>query len=142
MWAPAGFASSNVLLINLDTVRRVETAERRAALLDVVERLRSVPGVEAVSAAEFNIIGRAWTHMVQQPGTLNDTIEATVQPVSPGYFETLNIPIRAGRGFAARDMAPNATAVVINEAYAERYFGREPAVGRTLNARRSRLISW
>ena len=41
----------------------------------------------------------------------------------------------AGRGFVARDMAEHATAVVINEAYAARYFGREPALGRTLEAR-------
>jgi putative ABC transport system permease protein len=130
-----GFASSDVLLVSLDTVRRVEPAERRAALFQVVDRLRSVPGVQAVSAAEFNILGRAWTHNVRVPGTLHDTMEATVQPVTQGYFETLKIPILAGRGFEERDMAGNATAVVINEAYAERYFGREPAVGRTLEAR-------
>ena len=130
-----GFASSDVLLVSLDTVRRVEPAERRAALFQVLDRIRSVPGVQAVSAAEFNILGRAWTHEVRVPGTLQETIEATVQPVTPGYFETMKIPILAGRGFDERDMAEKATAVVINEAYAGRYFGHGPAVGRTLEAR-------
>ena len=97
--------------------------------------LKAVPGVQSVSFAEFNILGRAWTHNVRPPGNPHDDIEATVQPVGPEYFETLRIPVLAGRGFVARDMAENATAVVINEAYAARYFGREPALGRTLEAR-------
>ncbi len=130
-----GFATSDVLLLSLDRVRRVDPAEQRATLLQVIERLRSVPGVKAVSAAEFNILGRAWTHNVRVPGTVHDTIEATVQPVTTGYFETMGIPVLAGRGFVNRDMAENSTAVVINEAYAGRYFGREPALGHTLEAR-------
>ena len=84
---------------------------------------------------EFNVLGRAWTHNVRAPGNPHDDIEATVQPVGPEYFETMRIPVLAGRGFVARDMAEQATAVVINEAYAARYFGREPALGRTLEAR-------
>jgi predicted permease len=130
-----GFASSDVLLVSLDPVRRVDAAERRAALFQVLDRLRSVPGVLAVSGAEFNALGRAWTHNVRVPGTLHDSIEATVQPVTQGYFETMQIPIVAGRGFVDRDMAANAAAVVINEAYAERYFGRQAPVGRALEAR-------
>jgi predicted permease len=130
-----GFASSDVLLVSLDTVRRADPAERRTALFQVLDRLKHVPGVQAVSAAEFNILGRAWTHNSRVPGTPHDSIEATVQPVTSGYFETMKIPVLAGRGFVERDMADNATAVVINQAYADRYFGRQPAVGRTLEAR-------
>ena len=55
--------------------------------------------------------------------------------MTPGFFETMNIPILAGRGFDEGDMAEKATAVVINEAYAGRYFGHGPAVGRTFEAR-------
>ena len=130
-----GFAASDVLLVNMETVRRVDAVEQRAALFQVLDRLKAVPGVQSVSFAEFNILGRAWTHNVRPPGNPHDDIEATVQPVGPEYFETLRIPVLAGRGFVARDMAENATAVVINEAYAARYFGREPALGRTLEAR-------
>jgi putative ABC transport system permease protein len=130
-----GFAASDVLLVNMETVRRVDAVEQRAGLFQVLDHLKAVPGVQSVSFAEFNILGRAWTHNVRPPGNPHDDIEATVQPVGPEYFETLRIPLLAGRGFVARDMAEHATAVVINEAYAARYFGREPALGRTLEAR-------
>jgi hypothetical protein len=57
-------------------------------------------------------------------------------PVTAGFFDTMQIPVLAGRGFVARDIEdPDATAVVVNQAFATRYFGREAAVGRNLEAR-------
>ncbi len=130
-----GFATSDVLSISLDTVERVDPRARRTALLQVLERLRGVPGVQAVSAAESNVLGRAWTQIVRVPGTANETIEATINPVTQGFFETMEIPVLIGRVFVSRDMDTDATAIVVNEAFATRYFGREPAIGRTLESR-------
>ena len=77
----------------------------------MLDRLRGVPGVEAVSSAEYNVLGRAWTYNVRVPGTQHETIEATMAPVTPGFFETMKIPVRAGRAFVPRDMgAGNAPA--------------------------------
>jgi hypothetical protein len=56
--------------------------------------------------------------------------------VTDGFFETMRIPLVAGRGFVASDMrAAQSTAIVVNETFAAQYFGRAPAVGRTLRAR-------
>jgi hypothetical protein len=56
--------------------------------------------------------------------------------VTPGFFETMSIPVLAGRGFVSRDIeAQHSTAIVVNDAFARRYFGRESAVGRTLEGR-------
>jgi predicted permease len=130
-----GFASSNVLLISLDPVRREDPAAQRAALFQILDRLRTVPGVQAASSADYNVIGRAWTNDVRMPGTSHDTIEVTMAPVTSGFFETMQIPVLAGRGFIARDIEnPGATAIVVNQAFAARYFGHEAAVGRTLDA--------
>jgi predicted permease len=129
-----GFATSDVLSISLDAVVRVDARARRTALLQVLDRLRGVPGVQAVSAAESNVLGRAWTHNLTVPGTPNETIEATMNPVTPGFFETMKIPVLIGRVLVSRD-TESSTAIVVNEAFATRYFGREPAVGRTLEAR-------
>lgn len=131
-----GFAASDVLLVSVETVRRVSAVEQRRALLEVLDRVRNVPGVQAVSAAEFNVLGRAWTHNVRVPGTEHETIEATMAPVMPGYFETMKIPVLAGRAFASRDLESNSPAVMmVNEAFARRYFGRESAVGRSFEGR-------
>ena len=71
-----GFATSDVLLLSLETVQRIDPREQRAALVQALDRLRAMPGVESVSSSEYNPIGRAWTHYVRIPGTQHDTVEA------------------------------------------------------------------
>jgi putative ABC transport system permease protein len=57
-------------------------------------------------------------------------------PVTPGFFGTLQIPVRAGRPFESRDMGTdNANVIVVNETFARTYYGTEPAVGRLLEGR-------
>ena len=57
-------------------------------------------------------------------------------PVTPGYFETMKIPVLAGRSFVRRDLdTETPTMVIVNESFAKRYFGGEPAVGRLFDAR-------
>ncbi|HWJ55410.1 MAG TPA: ADOP family duplicated permease, partial [Vicinamibacterales bacterium] len=131
-----GFVASNVVLLNVEPTQRIDGRLQRAALLGVIDRLRLVPGVEAAGAAEFNTLGRAWTKFVPVPDTAHDEIEATLAPVTEGFFETMRIPLLAGRTFARRDIdAAPATAVVVNQAFATRYFGGQPAVGRVLEGR-------
>jgi hypothetical protein len=69
-------------------------------------------------------------------GTAREAIEVTMAPVTPGYFETMQIALLAGRSFARADFdREDPTAVIVNESFAKRYFGREPAVGRLFDAR-------
>ena len=130
-----GFATSDVLLLSLEPVQRVDANQQRAALFQVLDWLRGLPGVQAISSAESNVLGRAWTHVVRVPGSQNETIEATMNPVTQGFFETMNIPVLAGRALLERDMDASSAAIVVNEAFAVRYFGREQAVGRRLDVR-------
>lgn len=131
-----GFASSNVLLVSIEPIQRTDAGRQRAALFELIDRLRSIAGVEAVSSAEFNLLGRAWTHNLRIPGQQYETVESTVAPVTSGFFETMNIAVRAGRVFDRRDIASeHANAIVVNEAFVRRYFGDRPAVGRTLDTR-------
>jgi putative ABC transport system permease protein len=131
-----GFATADVLLMSVETRQRMEPDLRRAAFFDVIERVRAVPGVRSVSVAEFNALGRAWTHNIRVPGTEQDWIESTMFPVAPNYFETMGIPLVAGRLFTPADMQPGANPqVIVNEAFAMRHFGARPAVGGTLATR-------
>ncbi|HEY7496920.1 MAG TPA: ABC transporter permease [Vicinamibacterales bacterium] len=136
-----GFATSDVLLVSLESVRRLEANEQRDALLLVSDRLRSIPGVQSVSSAEFNPIGRAWTHYVRVPGTQHKNIEATMAPVTADYFETMRIPVVAGRAFVNRDMDPQSAAIVINETFAKLYFGEASPIGGRIEARFADLNS-
>jgi predicted permease len=130
-----GFATSDVLLVSLDQVRPMDAAARRQAIFQLVDRVREIRGVATASAAAFNLIGRAWTHNVRLPGGSAERIEATMEPVSPGFFETMEIPVVEGRPLLDADMAAPSRTVVVNQTFARQYFGDRPAVGRMLAAR-------
>jgi predicted permease len=125
-----------VLLVSLDTIRRAEANEHNTALMQILERLKTVPGVEQVSAAEYGLLGRAWTHGMRLPGTQYEAIESTMAPVTHGFFETMQIKVLAGRPFVSTDLDPKKPGpVIVNEAFATRYYGRASAVGGTFEAR-------
>jgi len=130
-----GFTASNVMLLDVEATQRVDPGREREALFGVIDRLRALPNAKAVSAAEFNALGRAWTVFVRIPGNPNDAFEATMSPVTDGYFDTMKIPVLSGRAFTRQDMDANSSAIIVNEAFARRYFGQEIAVGRTLEGR-------
>jgi predicted permease len=124
-----GFAASDVLLVSWEAVQRMEWSQQRAVLLPVLDRLGEVPGVASVSAAEGTVLNRV-RYNVSVPGTARETFEATMAPVAPGFFETMKIPLLAGRTFVSRDFdTERPPVVIVNESFAQRYFGREPAVG-------------
>ncbi|HXT69316.1 MAG TPA: ADOP family duplicated permease [Vicinamibacterales bacterium] len=131
-----GFATSNVLLLNLETTSRMDPAARRTALLEMLDRIRTVPGVQSASAAAFNALGRAWTHTFDLPASGRERVEVTMQPVVDKYFETLQIPVLSGRAFERADLPRrNPAAIVVSETFAKSYFGSEAAVGRIITAK-------
>ena len=58
--------------------------------------------------------------------------QAQYHTVSDGYFESLGVPLMAGRTFDAHDTANSEGVVVINQTLARQHFGRENPVGQTL----------
>ena len=99
------------------------------------QRLAAAPGVEAVGLAGSFPMGveRCGSHGVAvdgyvfQPGEDN-SVQGTV--VSPGFFETLRIPLLAGRDFTDQDDQEAPGVAVINEAMAKRFWPGQDVVGR------------
>ena len=50
--------------------------------------------------------------------------------VSPGFLATLQVPLLQGREFASSDTADAPQVVIVNDAFAERFFGAENPIGR------------
>ena len=63
---------------------------------------------------------------------LSERATATRHLVSPRYFRTLGIPLRAGRDFDERDDTRAPQVVIINDTFARRHFPDEDPIGRTL----------
>ena len=56
-------------------------------------------------------------------------------PVTSGFFDTMRIPLIAGRVFTDQEtVVPTSAPVIVSESFAKRYFGDEPAVGRMVES--------
>ncbi len=102
---------------------------------DVIARLRRAPGVTAASAVSTLPMSEVGTTMAlpfnvegQPPPATEDPL-ADVRIVAPGYFETMKIPLRAGRFLDERDAQTTTRTSVINETMARRYFSRRSPLG-------------
>jgi predicted permease len=102
----------------------------------VVERLRSIPGVESAAAA-FALPLDAYDSSAPilpegyVPASKSEDNSAGVTLISPHYFETMGTSIVAGRAIDERDTTDSRRVAVINETMARRYWkSPELAVGR------------
>lgn len=84
-----------------------------------------VPLTGGQAPAPVAVMGRPLPPMSERP-------HANRHLVSPKYFTTLGIPIRAGRDFDERDSARVPHVAIINETFARRHFPGEDPIGRTL----------
>jgi predicted permease len=84
-----------------------------------------VPLTGGQTPAPVAVVGRPVPPMSEQPN-------ANRHLVSPRYFTTLGIPIRAGRDFDERDSARVPHVVIVNETFARQHFPAEDPIGRSL----------
>ena len=100
------------------------------------ERLRNLPGVVGVAnASGIPANGGAGTiRFVEQgrPVVPGQEDESSILTVNPSYFATLKIPFVAGRGFTANDDQTAPGVLIVNRAFASRYFPNKSAVGRMI----------
>jgi predicted permease len=134
----AGFDERNVLTAHLTVppskYPREELAER--LLKPILERVRSLPGVQSASAISILPI---------QGGTTNGdyAVEGEAAPeagkellaeyrvTSPDFFRAMGIPLLAGRDFTEQD-GQGEQVIIVNQVLARRHFGQESPIGRRL----------
>ncbi len=127
-----GFNPSNVLTANLSLApARYDTDQKRSEFFaQLVERMGSSPGIRSAAVAMFlPMMGYAGTPVqdASQPLLkLNERPLATISVVTPGYFQTLGIPLRRGRDFTARDKEDAQRVAIIDEALARRFWPAYP----------------
>ena len=128
-----GFDYRNVAMVSFDLRGPgYDDAKVVAFQQRVIERVGSLPGVEAVARASKMPLspGRRQT-LFRLPGE-EERHEVDVNAVSPEYFSLIAIPIVRGRTFTAADREDASRAVIVTEATARRYWpGRDP-IGQTV----------
>ena len=133
-----GFDSHHLLAFKLLGVglNKKEPAERAVAVQQTEDRLRSIPGVVAVTASfpfpltgDFSPIRWGTEEAVQDQSKFQAT---DFQIVLPGYFETMRTPLLEGRTFTADDNLPGRSNVIVDQALARKAFPRQSAIGKRI----------
>jgi putative ABC transport system permease protein len=121
-----GFNTRAVLVVAYNLGREGYTPERGQLFYDrAVERASGLPGVVHAAVAQNAPLGGGFLRSVFPEGqdtTQQERVLVQVNSVSPGYFDTLGIPLLAGRDFAAGDGPGAPLVVVINETMAQRFW--------------------
>jgi predicted permease len=127
-----GFTPTSVLTANISLApAKYETPTKKALFFEqLLERVRSAPGVRNAAAAMFlpmmAFAGTPVQDAAKPPLKLNERLIATVSAVTPGYFATLDIPLRRGRDFTQRDKEDAQRVAIIDEALARRLWPMYP----------------
>jgi predicted permease len=101
---------------------------------ELLERLRSSPGVRSAGLASVSLLaGDEWDSTTSVEGHQakdGEDMQAFMNAVSPGYFETMGIRLLEGRDFTALDAKEDAKVVIVNRKFAQHFFKGKSAVGR------------
>ena len=133
-----GFNSHNVLTfgVALPPAMRTATADGiRAALHNVEKQLKAVPGVQALSLS-WGAVPLAsddedlfWIEGKPKPATENEMNWSISYVVEEEYLRVMGIPLLHGRFFAAQDNEKAPHVVVVDDAFAQKYFPDQDPIG-------------
>jgi predicted permease len=132
-----GFDRAHVLSFTLGTRDAGMTdAQTRSYIAELARRVRTLPGVRSVAYSSRGLMrGAGIKGIVTTPGINQPAgvyLNTTWVDVTPEYFETLGIPLLAGRGFDPLDAQAKPTPVVINRALSDLLFPHLNPVGRQI----------
>jgi putative ABC transport system permease protein len=133
-----GFRGDGVLAVQtpLPPQRYLTTAAREGFYSRVLAEVRALPGVEAAGYVTWLPLEMGGgIRPVEVPGEVSASPAhrplASLRYVSPGYFATMGIPLRAGRDAAASDSATARKAAVVSEQFVREHFPGGNALERT-----------
>jgi predicted permease len=127
-----GYKSEHITMMELDVAQAgYKNAERPVIYQRVLEKIRSLPGVQAATYSGNGLFsGSESNDDISVEGytpKAKDDKDSRFDQVGPGYFSSIGIPLLLGREINERDMMGTPMVCVINEAFAKKFFeGRNP----------------
>jgi predicted permease len=138
--ADPGFDPNHVLLASYDlgamgysNAREIEFSRQ------LLVQLRSLPGVQSATVADFSPLGfTIHTDDVLPEGYVrrpHESIESDRGFAGTEYLQTLQTPLLAGRDFTDQDNAGTQPVAIVNQAFADRYWTGQNAIGKRVQWR-------
>jgi hypothetical protein len=129
-----GFDPHHVLVaqLSLEDARYKTSASIDSLYRKSLDRIGVLPGVESAAVGLTLPYQRPLNSGFRILDGAHNTAEYSIAEtifVTPGYFETLRMKVKAGRTFSDRDSATAQQVVIINQAFAKKYLRQQSAVG-------------
>jgi predicted permease len=126
-----GFNQENLLVATVSFRRLNVAPERRIEFKEqMLERLKAVPGVQAVTESDtIPLTGGGRGNVVWKEGDPNTKTDVSFNRVGVDYFQTLQLPLRAGRQFNSYDTLSSPRVAIVNETLAQQ-LGEPNPIGR------------
>ncbi len=139
-----GFNPAGVITMHLQLPpsRYAEIPPQTNFRRELLTRLNSMPGIEAAMVTDVPLGGNFLSHSLVIDGRppVPPGAEPDVQTLSVmgDYFQVMQIPIRAGRGFTDSDRESQPLVAVVNEAFVKEFFPHENPIGARIDWGRSK----
>jgi predicted permease len=130
-----GFEVSNLLSFQVDPTLNGYNPERSKLFYrQLTDSLNTLPGAGAAAMCVVPpLTFDEWDSSIAVEGYVakqGEDMNPRVNHISPGYFGTLKIPLYQGRDFTGQDALGAPKVAIVNEKFAQRYFGGRGALGR------------
>jgi putative ABC transport system permease protein len=136
--ADPGFRSQNIVVADavLMSDRYPEAGLMIRFYHDALAAIRALPGVESAGVVtHLPFGGNTWGNSYEvegQPAGRGVQYNAQIRPVSPGYFATLQVPLKQGRDFTEQDNETAPGVTIVNEVFAQRFWPNESPLGKRI----------
>ncbi|HEX6976242.1 MAG TPA: ABC transporter permease [Vicinamibacterales bacterium] len=125
-----GFEPRNLVIFKMDPgLNGYDEARTKRLYEQVLDKLQTVPGVRSSTLLE-NALVSGWISNTRITVDGREPESILMNRVGPGFFDTIGMPIVAGRGIGIQDRDGRAEVAVINEAAATKLFGGAGPLGR------------
>jgi putative ABC transport system permease protein len=132
-----GFESENLLTLEVGIPEvKYPTNKQARFYQELVARVESLPGVRSASAViPLPLSGNMFRISFEtegRPVAKGDQPSADFFAIEAGYFKTLGVPILKGREFNERDNDKAPGVVIVNQAFARKFFPNEDPIGKRI----------
>ncbi len=133
---PQGFNPDHLLTFFFELPDAQYKQKRPEFYRDYFEKVRAIPGVQSASGSMMLPMTHDQIVITfedpEHPVPEGQRPYADLTPVSPGYFSTMQIPVLEGRDFSDRDDAKAPQVMMVNRAFAQKFFPGENVIGKKL----------
>ncbi len=139
-----GFDTRNVLTLRLSARQSKYAGNEQVSAFyrDVLDRIAGVPGVTGVGAGEGVGSRETARPIILTNGAAGSAAFAVQHIVTPGFIETLKIPLRRGRQLSAQDSAASIPVALVNETMARRYWPGQEPLGKRFKVETGPQAAW